>query len=250
MAPGDMLYAIARRQGVAFPAVARANGITDPNIVRAGAVLTIPIRFIIPALRDEGVVINIPEFRLYLFRGGEVRSVYPVTVGLPTWETPLGPFVVTNRVENPTWYMPRELARREKVQREIVPPGSENPLGDYWIGTSLKHTGIHSTNSPMTIGLALSHGCIRLYPEHIKTLFWDVKPGERGEVLYKLVKVAADGKDILVEIHPDVYGRTPDLFRAAEEELRAAGLWQNVDFARLRDAVAEARGIPVPVGAR
>jgi L,D-transpeptidase ErfK/SrfK len=245
--PGDGLYGLARRHGLAYPAVARANGIADPNIVWVGRVLILPTRFILPALREEGVVVNIPEYRLYFFRGGMVRAVYPAAVGLPTWQTPIGSFAITSKVQNPAWYMPPDLAQRENVKREVVAPGPDNPLGDFWIGTSLKHTGIHSTNCPMTVGRALSHGCLRLYPEHVKALFGEVTVGEAGEIMYEPVKVAVDGDDVLVEIHPDVYGLVPDLARAAEERLRAMGVWEKVDAGRLRQAVAEARGIPVTV---
>jgi L,D-transpeptidase ErfK/SrfK len=245
--PGDALYELARRQGLAYQAVARANGIADPNIVRVGRALILPTRYILPAFLENGVVVNVPEYRLYLFRGGTLQAVYPAAVGLPTWQTPIGSFAITCRVQNPAWYMPPDLARRENVKREVVAPGPDNPLGDFWIGTSLKHTGLHSTNCPMTVGRALSHGCLRLYPEHAKALFWEVTVGEAGEIVYEPVKVAVDGDDILVEIHPDVYGLVPDLAREAEERLRAMDVWEKVDVRRLRQAVAEARGIPVTV---
>ncbi|MCX5800724.1 MAG: L,D-transpeptidase [Candidatus Eisenbacteria bacterium] len=236
-----------RQRGLSHSAVARANRIADPNIVQLGKVLILPTRYILPAVRDEGVVVNIPEYRLYLFRGGALRAVYPIAVGLPTWQTPLGSFTVTCKVKNPAWYMPPELAEREHVKREIIPAGPENPLGDFWIGISLKHVGIHSTNSPMTVGRALSHGCMRLYPEHLDVLSTEVTVGESGEILYLPVKVALEGDDVLVEVHPDVYGLVPNLGKAAQERLKALGVWERVDIALLRRAIFEARGIPVAV---
>ena len=247
VAPGDSLFVLARRHGVAYFAVVRANGLSNPNIIRAGRVLVLPTQYILPAVKENGVVINIPENRLYLFRAGKVRAVYPATVGLPTWQTPIGPFTVTSKVPKPTWYMPPELAERENVKREIVPPGPHNPLGDFWIGTSLKHTGIHSTNSPMTIGRSLSHGCIRLYPEHVKELFGEVTMGEAGEILYEPIKIAINGDDVLVEVYPDIYGLVPDIPRAAEERPKALGVWEKVDAGLLRRVVTEARGMPVMV---
>jgi len=247
--PGDGLYAIARSHGLAYPAVARANRIDDPNVVWAGRQLVLPTRFILPAHCKEGMVVNIPEYRLFLFRSGIALAAYPVAVGLPTWRTPIGSFSVTSRVPNPAWYMPPELAEREKVQREVVEPGPDNPLGDFWIGTSIRHAGIHSTNCPMSVGRALSHGCVRLYPEHIEALFGAVRVGDVGEFIYEPVKVAVDGDGVFVEIHPDLYRLIPDLTREAEELLRAVGAWERVDVALLLQAVAEARGIPVDVGA-
>jgi L,D-transpeptidase ErfK/SrfK len=247
VAPGDGLYVIARSYGLAYPAVARANGIKDPNVVWAGRLLILPTRLILPVCRGEGVIVNIPEFRMFLFRGRTLRAIYPIAVGLPTWRTPIGSFKISNKVRNPAWYMPPELARREKVKREIIEPGPDNPLGDFWIGTSIRHTGIHSTNIPMTVGRALSHGCVRLYPEHVEELFGQVAVGDSGEFIYQPVKVAVDGDDVLIEVHPDLYGLVPDLLRVAEERLRAFGAWERADPALLFQAVAEARGIPVSI---
>ena len=250
IAHGEGLYGIARQYGLACAALARANGIENPNLIREGKALTLPSRYILPAQRRSGIVVNIPELRLYLFRDGEVQAVFPAAVGLPTWETPRGEFVIVNKVKNPAWYMPPDLARRENIKREIVEAGPDNPLGDFWIGTSLAHTGIHGTNVPMTVGRPLSHGCMRLYPEHIDSLFQLVAVGDSGEIVYQPVKVAADEEDVFVEIHPDVYEEVPDLRHKAEAELRALGVWKRVDAKALEKAVAEARGIPVSVKAK
>ena len=248
VAPGDGLYAVARAHGVAFPALARANGIENPNLVRAGKLLTLPTRFIVPRGTRNGIVINVPEARLYHFREGSLAAIYPATVGLPTWQTPLGAFTVTVKVLDPTWYMPAELAAREKVQREVIPPGEDNPLGDRWIGTSLAHTGIHSTNVPMTVGRPLSHGCVRLYPEHAHALFDAIEVGDIGELVYVPVKATLDNDDVVVEVHPDVYELVPDLAREAERVLTELGVWHHVDQVLLAQALAERRGIPTPVG--
>ena len=245
--PGDGLYAVARARGVAFPALARANEIEDPNLVRAGRTITLPTRAIVPKAMADGVVINVPEARLYHFRGGALQAVYPAAVGLPTWQTPLGAFTVTVKVLNPTWYMPAELAEREKVKREVVPPGDDNPLGDRWIGTSLAHTGIHSTNVPMTVGRPVSHGCVRLYPEHAHALFDAVEVGLAGEIVYTPVKASVDGGSVVVEVHPDVYARVPDLAGEAERVLTALGVRGRVDPDLLARALAECRGIPTIV---
>ena len=247
VAAGDGLYEIARKFGLTYSAIAQANGIENPNKLRMGKVLVLPTQYILPAVREDGIVINLPEFRLYFFRAGKLAAVYPVAVGLPTWQTPTGPFTVINKVENPAWYMPPDLAKRENIQREIIEAGPDNPLGDFWIGTSISHTGIHGTNVPMTIGRALSHGCMRMYPEQIKILFDEVKKDEAGEVFYEPVKVAKNGNDILVEIHPDIYEKIPDMLKAAETKLRDLGIWEKVDSDLLAETVDEARGIPISV---
>jgi L,D-transpeptidase ErfK/SrfK len=245
--PGDALYGIARRNGMAWPALARANRIENPNLIRVGQALTLPSQCILPGQKTDGIVVNIPEQRLYLFRAGSVKAVFPAAVGLPTWQTPLGDFTVTTKVENPAWYMPPDLARRENVKREVIEAGPDNPLGDFWIGTSLSHTGIHGTNVPMTIGRPLSHGCMRLYPEHIDSLFQMVAIGDSGAILYEPVKLALDGDDVLLEVHPDIYAKLADPAKTAEQRIRAAGVWDKIDAARLQQVASETRGIPVSI---
>ncbi len=250
VARGDHLYELARGKGLAYPALARANGIADPNVVRAGAVLTLPTRFILPDMLQNGIIVNIPEYRLYHLHDGAVDAVFPVAIGLPTWQTAVGTFTVTSRVENPAWYMPPEMAERENVKREIVPAGPDNPLGDFWIGTSLAHTGIHGTNRPMSIGRALSHGCMRMYPEHIDSLFRSVAMGEAGEILYEPVKVSVNGDSVWIEVHPDVYENFADLNDVAKTQLKKLGVWDKVDRHLLQQAVDEARGIPEAIQKR
>ena len=250
VAKGDHLYEIARGRGFSYTALARANGIADPNIVRAEAVLTLPTRFILPDTLQNGIIVNIPEYRLYHLHEGVVDAVFPVAIGLPTWQTTVGEFTVTSRVENPAWYMPPEMAQRENVKREIIPAGPDNPLGDFWIGTSLKHTGIHGTNRPMSIGRALSHGCMRLYPEHIDSLFQNVTIGERGVILYEPVKVSVDGDSVWIEVHPDVYENLDDLGDAAKRQLQDLGVWDNVDRRMLESAIEQVRGIPEEIRKR
>jgi hypothetical protein len=62
------------------------------------------------------------------------------------------------------------------------------------------------------------------------------------------VKVGQRENTIYVEAHPDVYGRDADREVAAVERLRALDLWQFVDEAAFRRAIAGAVGIPIPIG--
>lgn len=242
---GDNLYKIARQYGIAYSAIAKANDIINPNLIQIGKVLILPTQFILPAVCDEGIVINIPEFRLYLFRNGEVQAVYPIAVGLSTSQTPIGAFIVINKVKNPAWYMTPDMAKQGKNRREIIPPGPKNPLGAFWIGTSLDHIGMHGTNSPMSVGNEASHGCLRLYPEHIKTLFDEVVEDEIGEILYNPVKVAIDGNNVFIEVHADVYNIISNFVQVVEKQLCVLGVWEKIDLQFLYRVIDEARGIPV-----
>ena len=249
---GEYLYKIALQYNCSYPAVSRANGIRNPNEIRAGMKLTIPKVMILPKREnDETIIVNLPEFRLYHFRADKEVKVYPLCIGLTTWQTPMGNFEVVNKIISPTWYMDTEMANKLHVKKEVVPQGPLNPLGDHWIGTSLKHIGIHSTNQPMSIGRALSHRCMRLYPDSAKEFFEAVRLRERekGRILYEPVKLAASKGEIFLEVHEDVYGLTEDY---QKELLSLANLFQinpeHLDKEMLKRSLMEKRGIPMAIG--
>jgi len=243
--PADSLFKIARHYGVSYAAVARANKISNPNLIFSEQKLIIPRKTIVPRVLERGMVINIPEFRLYLFEGGMLTDIFPVSVGLPTWQTPVGEFTIANKVKDPAWYMPPEMAEKENVKREIIPAGPDNPLGDRWIGTSIKHTGIHGTNQPMSIGRALSHGCVRLYPENIQRLFEKVEVGDPGVFVYEPVKISATEGEILIEVHPDVYSLASDIEGLVRKKLEELNLLDKADPEKLKRALSELLGVPV-----
>lgn len=246
--PAESLFNIARIYGVSYPAIVRANGIKNPDIIFPEQKLVIPLKAIVPKAAELGLLINIPEFRMYVFKNQILTGVYPVCIGLVTWQTPVGEFIVINKVVNPAWYMPPEMAERENVKREIIPAGPDNPLGDRWIGTSIKHTGIHGTNMPMSIGKALSHGCVRLYPENIHKVFEEIEVGYAGAFIYEPVKIYADEKEILIEVHPDVYSLISDIEEIARKKLEEMNLMDKINPEKLEEALDGISGIPVSIG--
>jgi L,D-transpeptidase ErfK/SrfK len=141
------------------------------------------------------------------------------------------------------------MADKLHVKKEIIPPGPLNPLGDRWIGTSLKHIGIHSTNQPMSIGRALSHGCMRLYPDSAKEFFDATRLKEKGKVIYAPIKLTVSQKEIYLEAHEDVYELTKDY---KKELLNMANLLQinpdDLDKEALGKILTQKRGIPEVIG--
>lgn len=245
--PAESLFNIARLYGVSYPAIVRANGIKNPDIIFPEQQLIIPLKTIVPQILERGLLINIPECRMYVFNNRQITGVYPVCIGLVTWQTPVGEFSVINKVEDPAWYMPPEIAERENVKREIIPAGYDNPLGDRWIGTSIKHTGIHGTNRPTSIGKTLSHGCVRLYPENIHKVFEEISIGDAGAFLYEPVKIYADEKNILIEVHPDVYSLISDMEALAIKKLRGMNLHDKINPEKLKEQLKTVSGIPVSI---
>lgn len=221
--PGENLFTLAKEHGLAVEHLAFANGLVQPIelYVPPGTEVQVPGRRILPdnAPRD-GIVVNLPERGLYLFRAGRFRGFYPVAIGQPKHATPTGTFRILEKVKNPTWYAPKWAEMRD----EIVEPGPENPLGDRWMGLTSYGLGIHSTNTPVYIGSAVSHSCLRLYPWMVHEVYDSTFAGMPVRVEYETVKVsrAADG-EVLVATFPDVY-RKKDPTRALAHVLARLGI--------------------------
>ena len=128
-----------------------------------------------------------------------------------------------------------------------MPPGPDNPLGEYRLRLSRYDYGIHGTNAPLGIGRLVSHGCIRLYPEDIKELFSLVPLGTRVEIIYEPVKIGFKEGRIFVEVHPDIYHKITNLFIYTARKLFMARLWEEVDISLLSQAVEEHTGIPIDI---
>ncbi len=133
---------------------------------------------LISATGDKIVVI-ISKFVLNLYRDGKFAKQYPIAVGMSAYPTPTGSFVVTEKIENPTWTPPNSPWA---AGLEPVPPGATNPLGTRWIGTSAYLVGIHGTPQGWSIGSAASHGCIRMHMPDVEELFTDVAVGMPVEI--------------------------------------------------------------------
>ena len=121
------------------------------------------------------IVIDKSKFRLRAYRDGKLVATFPVAIGQPRFPSPTGSFVVTEKLKNPTWIPPNSPWAKGL---EPIPPGSGNPLGTRWIGTSAPAVGIHGTPQAYTIGTAASHGCIRMRIPDVERLFNYVEVGE------------------------------------------------------------------------
>ena len=131
-----------------------------------------------PALlaRTQGKIVIVKhEFRLYAYRDGRLAATFPIAIGQPRYPSPTGSFVIVEKLKNPTWIPPNSPWAKGL---EPIPPGSGNPLGTRWIGTSAPAVGIHGTPSDWTIGTAASHGCIRMHIPDVERLFEHVDVGE------------------------------------------------------------------------
>jgi len=241
------LLDIARRFDLGFNELQLLYPEIDPWLPPEGMILKIPTIWVLPEFETEGIVINVPEFRLYLFlpKLGLVKT-HPVGIGILENPTPLGLFKVREKKVDPIWYVPPSLRDQYKGIK-YIPPGPDNPLGKYWIGLSLPSYGIHGTNNPWGVGRLVSRGCIRLYPEDIETLFPLVKIGMRVKLAYEVVKFGCKNGRIFMEVHPDIYGHINDLKEHALSLAQRKGLLEKISLPLLFKAIEERKGVPIDI---
>jgi L,D-transpeptidase ErfK/SrfK len=259
----DTLYDIARRFGLGSEEIVRVNPDIDPWLPRADRSVVIPGQRMLPSGPHEGIVVNLPEHRLYYYPKtpkGQPQLVYtyPVSIGKMDWHTPLGKTRIVDKREKPSW-TPPESVRKEHMERgdplpAVVPPGPDNPLGEYAMRLGLKGSYlIHGTNNPLAVGMAVTHGCIRMYPEDIEELFPLVPVGTPVYLVNEPVKVAMIGGELLLETHPavDAQGQTVEPDLAVFEGLLEKALGDSpvaIHWDLARREMALARGMPIVVG--
>lgn len=251
---GETFLEIGRRYDLGYNEMIAANRNSDPWIPKREEPLVIPNRWLVPDAARNGIVLNIPEMRLYYFRDGGRRVITaPVGLGREDWKTPQGSFRVRGKTVNPTWVIP-ETIRKERIEENgfseySIPGGTpENPLGKFRLELTLPTYGIHGSNKEWGVGMLVSHGCLRLYNEDIATLFPMIEVGTPGSFVYQPVKVGKHRGRVLVEVHDDIYGFEPALYKSAIELLRKRGWEAEVDPELLEAAVEARTGVPTDVG--
>ena len=199
----DTLIELAVQQDVGFVELAAANPGVDPWMPGEGREIRLPIYHLLPEAPNEGIVINIADQRLYFFPGkGAPVQTYPIGVGRDGFSIPLGRTKVTLKREKPTWVPPPSVRAEKPDIPESVPPGPDNPLGDYALNLGWPMIRIHGTNRPYGVGRRVSHGCIRLYPADIETLFRQVSVGTPVTVVDQPTKAGWVDGELYVEVHP------------------------------------------------
>ena len=261
----DTLYDLARRYSLGSEELIRVNPGVDPWLPGAGKSIMVPGRMILPNVPREGIVVNLSEHRLYYFpkpknrKAPQIVYTFPVSIGKMDWRTPIGVTQVIGKQKNPVWHPTESVRAEHREQGDIlpasVPAGPDNPLGLYAMrlaagnGTYM----IHGTNNPIAVGLAITHGCIRMYPEDVEALFPLVPVGTPVRIIDEPVKVAWVNGELLLEAHPPInaVGETiePDvdtfsaLLQKAVGDTTVAIHW---DYAR--EVLQRADGVLATVG--
>lgn len=259
----DTMVQIARDYDIGFVELRAANPDVDPWMPGANVDLIIPSMYILPDAPRRGVVINLPEMRLYYYGREEMPpESFPLGVGREGLSTPIGSTTVVSKIEGPVWRPTKRMREEDPTLPEMVPPGPDNPLGTHALYLGWPEYRIHGTNKPYGIGRRSSSGCIRMYPEDIVRLYPQVPVGTPVTVVDQPVKAAWIGNEFYIEAHPSIgqanaieeNGGLP-AYEFTENDmkeiLRAAGKdADRLDWDKIRDVIRARNGYPVVVATR
>jgi L,D-transpeptidase ErfK/SrfK len=253
----DTLLDIARRHGLGYNEITAANPQVDPWVPGEGTEVVLPTAFVLPPGPREGMVINLAQMRLFYFppvQPGEPARVitHPIGIGVDIAPTPMGVTRIVRKAVDPAWYPPESIRQRRAEEGEIlpavVPPGPDNPLGGYALYLGLPGYLIHGTNRPWGIGMRVSSGCIRLYPEDIEALFTQVPVDTRVRMVREPYLLGErDGVPVLQAFQPPDDAPVEESYTPLMEELVRRYPRGAVDLAKALQVAKEKRGVPTPI---
>ncbi|WP_077925452.1 L,D-transpeptidase family protein [Wohlfahrtiimonas larvae] len=222
--------------------------------------IVLPFEYILPGKKRVGIVSNIPEMRTYYFPANEdVVYVYPVGVGRMDWKTPLGTWKVTIKQEAPPWYPPESIRREHQemgkgILPRVVPAGPDNPLGNHVLRLNIPSYLLHGTNDVTGIGMRVTHGCMRFFPQNIEELHRIVPSGTPVSFINEPIKVGWKGDELLIEVHPPLEEDNLDTEGLKKIAYRILAPYQNdpniqmVDRRLLDLTIEKMSGLPTHVG--
>lgn len=257
----DTFVEFARTYGLGFDELRDANPGVDPWLPGDETPIVLPTRFVLPDAPREGIVLNVAAKRLYYYPpviNGEPKVVetYPIGIGREDWATPTGATTVVARTRDPIWFVPASIRQEHAEMGDPlppqVPPGPDNPLGSRVLQLGLPGYLIHGTNKPAGVGMRVSHGCVRLYPEDIESLYDRIPVGTPVRIVNQPLLLGRSGNDLLLEVHPPLaederdvlseFGRRTAYHTRAMPNGAAA-----IDLSRVDLIAGERRGFPVSV---
>ncbi len=256
---GEVFPDIARRYDLGYTELVAANPGVNPWALADGTV-TLPKRFVLPVAPHRGIVINTAQWRLYYFPPDGGVETHPIGLGIIGRKTPIGTTRIVRKEPHPTWYPPADIRAEEKLPAS-VPPGPNNPLGDYALHLGWASYLLHGTNKPDGVGRNVSHGCVRLYPEDIARLFAEASVGTPVRTVDQPATAGWDGDQLYLQVYPskrqteeiDIEQKvTVDPARGVRQVVQAAaGRYAGfVDWRRVDEAARVRTGMAVVIADR
>lgn len=259
----DTFVYIARDYKLGFVEMRAANPGVDPWIPGSGTRLVLPARHILPDTPRKGVVINLPEMRMYYYKDADKPPItWPIGIGREGLDTPKGVTKVVRKVEGPIWTPTARMRREDPKLKPVVGPGPDNPMGSHALYLGFPLVAIHGTNRAFGIGRRISSGCIRLYPEDIIEAYNVIPVGTQVTVVDQSIKLAWIDNELFLEAHPEVENSimleetgkmpAPRLTQADMERIiKAAGPYKDrLHWATIRTAIKERKGYPIAIARR
>jgi L,D-transpeptidase ErfK/SrfK len=244
---GDDLLEIARKYGLGYMELGNIYRDWDPFLPPSGAHIVIPTIWIVPSHPKTQIIVNTGEMRMYYFIENNTKVItYPIGMGVQDFKTPTGKYTVVEKKINPDWHIPTAL--QAKYGMAVMPHGPDNPLGDFKLTLSGGGGyGMHGTHMPLGVGRLVSHGCTRMYPEHIKALFPLVPVGTTVEYIYEPVMIGFKSGRIYLSVNQDYYHKIPDMLTYTLNRLEQAQVLNSVSLTKVMKLVEEKWGVPTDV---
>ena len=253
----DTLIDIAVEYHLGQDEIVLANPHVDRWLPGAGTPVRIPSSFILPNAPRQGIVVNLPEMRIYYFPDAGKVVTYAIGIGREDdWKTPLGKTKIAGKMENPSWTPPKSIIAEHLADGDVLepyyPPGPDNPLGLFAFRLGIPGYLIHSTTKTNGIGMRVSHGCMRMYPADIEQFFPTVKVGTQVNIVNQSIKVGWYHDTLYMESYPEME-ETPATY---EQRLHRAlslieqangGQMPVVKGSILKLALEKPTGIPVAI---
>ena len=248
------LLDIGRHHGAGFDEMEQANPTVDMWVPGDGAEVMVPAQYVLPNTPREGIVVNLAEKRMFYFRSPTEIETFPLGIGRDGWETPVGSYSIIEKTENPTWTPPASIRKRYEEEGKtlpaVVPAGPDNPLGAYRLRLSNPSYLIHGTNKPWGVGMPVSSGCMRMFPEDIAHLFGKVEVGTPVKVVDQPFKIGWLGDKLYLEVNAHSDAAKSKSIRDIVPPSIASADGVTVDWDEVRRAVEENAGLPRLVGGR
>lgn len=256
----ETLPDIARRFLLGQTEIVRLNPDVDRWHVKKDEIVRLSNRRILPDTPHEGITLNIAEYRMYYYpptpKGASPKVMsFAHGIGRQDWKTPLGKTSIVQKVKDPAWHPPESIRREHAANGDplpsVVPPGPHNPLGAYMLHLAVPGGYlIHGTDIDKIygIGMQITHGCVRMYPEDIEALYHSVPVGTPVYMVKQPIKVGWLDNRLYIEAHPDLEGEETTLEQKLEVALKliqkANTIAMNGAYAKSQSGAGVAQSMP------